>query len=140
MKQMNISLKIRVFIMCLLPLYMCGAEKDSAPKGLSITNQCFKDIEISYSLPLPNEYTIKSPGGRQLILRGQEGILPLETDLLCIKVGTLYTNHLLVEDKINPLLIMESKQGHFIVYQEMKRHLLSLQPQQPKNEGFCSLQ
>jgi hypothetical protein len=135
MKQMNISLKIRVIIVCLLPLYICGAEKDSVPKGLKVTNQCLKDIEISYSLPLPNEYTIKSPGGCQLILKGQKGRLPLETDLLCIKVGALHTNHYLVEDKINPLVIMESQKGYFIVYQDTKRHLLSL----PKNEGFCLL-
>ena len=132
MKQLYISLKIWVIVICLLPIYIFGTEKKIIQNGLRVANQCLGTIEICYSFPLANEYTIRSPGGRQLILKGQESILPSEMDLLCIKVGTLHTDHLLVEDKINPLLIMESKQGHFVVYQETKRHLLSLQPQQQK--------
>lgn len=140
MKQMNISSKIRVVIICLLPWYAHGAEKDSAQEGISICNRSRHDIEINYSFPLPHEYATTSPGGSQLISKGKDGILPSEMDIFCIKVGALRTNHLLVEDKITPLVIMDSPQGHFLVYQETKRHLLSLQSSQQKNKGFCSLQ
>lgn len=139
MNQMSISLKIRVMIIIgLYPMYVFGAEKDSAPKGLRVVNQCTQNIEICYSFPLPNEYTTKSHGGSQLILQKQEQLLPLEADLLCIKIGELYTNHLPIEDKENSLLITESQHGNFIVYQQERRHILSLQ--QPKKVGFCSLQ
>ncbi len=140
MKQMDISIKIRLVIICLLPLYANGAEKDPAQEGISICNRSRQDIEINYSFPLPHEYATTSPGGSQLISKGKEGILPSEMDIFCIKVGALRTNHLLVEDKSNPFIIMDSPYGHFIVYQETSRHLLSLQSPPPKNKGFCSLQ
>ena len=139
MNQMSISLKIRVMIIIgLCSIYIFGAENNQDQKGLRIVNQCHQDIEICYTFPLANEYTTKSLSGKQLIYKTREQLLPLEVNLLCIKIGGSYTNYLIIENKDNPLLITESQQGGFIVYQKDERHILSFQ--QPKIEGFCSLQ